>query len=60
MHWHGLKYWHISSDNNNFKWEEISHKYVFFLNTHWTQLLTPLEIIMSKIYVKYIPIHIHN
>ncbi len=32
-------------------------KYIFFSNT---QLLAPLEIVMSKIYLKYIPIHIHN
>ncbi len=31
-----------------------------FANTHWTQLLVSLEILMSKIYLKYIPIHIHN
>ncbi len=35
-------------------------KNIFFSNTHWTQLLAPLEILMSKIYLKYIPIHIHN
>ncbi len=33
---------------------------MFFSNTRWTQLLAPLEILMSKIYLKYIPIHIHN
>ncbi len=33
---------------------------MFFLNTCWTQLLAPLEILMSYIYLKYIPIHIHN
>ncbi len=33
---------------------------VFFSNTCWTQLLAPLEIRMSKIYLKYIPVHIHN
>ncbi len=33
---------------------------MFFSNTHWTQLLAPLEIIMSKISLKYIPTHIHN
>ncbi len=33
---------------------------MFFSNTHWTQLLAPLEILMSKISLKYIPIHIHN
>ncbi len=40
---------------------EISlwHK-CFFSNTCWTQLLAPLETLMSKIYLKYIPIHIHN
>ncbi len=32
----------------------------FFSNTRWTQLLAPLEIIMSKISLKYSPIHIHN
>ncbi len=26
----------------------------------WTQLLAPLEILMSKISLKYIPIHIHS
>ncbi len=35
-------------------------KLMFFSNTRWTQLLAPLEIIMSKISLKYIPIHIHN
>ncbi len=29
-------------------------------NTRWTQLLVPLEILMSKIFLKYIPIPIHN
>ncbi len=33
---------------------------MLFSNTHWTQLLAPLEILMSKISLKYIPIHIHN
>ncbi len=33
---------------------------MFFSNTHWPQLLVPLEILMSKISLKYIPIHIHN
>ncbi len=27
---------------------------MFFLNTRWTQLLAPLEILMSKISLKYI------
>ncbi len=47
--------------NKNLKWGEISlwNKH-FFSNTCWTQLLVPLEILMSKIYLKYIPIHIHN
>ncbi len=31
-----------------------------FSNTHWTKLFTPLEIIMSEISLKYIPIHIYN
>ncbi len=38
----------------------INMKYMFFSNTRWTQLLAPLEIVMSKISLKYIPIHIHN
>ncbi len=33
---------------------------MFFWNTRWTQLLVPLEIFMSKISLKYIPIHIYN
>ncbi len=33
---------------------------MFFSNTRWTQLLVPLEILMGKISLKYIPIHIHN
>ncbi len=33
---------------------------MFFSNTRWTQLLAPLEILMSKLSLKYIPIHIHN
>ncbi len=32
-------------------------KYMFFSNT---RLLAPLEMLMSKISLKYIPIHIHN
>ncbi len=31
-----------------------------FSNTCWTQLLAPLEILMSKISLKYITIHIKN
>ncbi len=38
----------------------IFYKINFFSNTRWTQLLVPLEILMSKISLKYIPIHIHN
>ncbi len=39
----------------------IFKKYMFFFSyTCWTQLLVPLDILMSKIYLKYIPIHIHN
>ncbi len=33
---------------------------MFFSNTRWTQLLAPLEILMSEISLKYIPNHIHN
>ncbi len=33
---------------------------MFFSNTRWTQLLVPQEILMNKIYLKYIPIHIYN
>ncbi len=33
---------------------------MFISNTRWTQLLAPLEILMSKISLKYIYIHIHN
>ncbi len=33
---------------------------MFVSNTRWTQLLAPLEILMSKIFLKYIPIHIPN
>ncbi len=31
---------------------------MFFSNECWPQLLAPLEIVMSKIFLKYIPIHI--
>ncbi len=37
----------------------IKYKF-FFSNTHWTQLLAPLEILMSKISLKYIPNNMHN
>ncbi len=40
--------------------ENLIMKSMFFSNTHWTQLLVPLEILMSKISLKYIPIHIYN
>ncbi len=33
---------------------------MFFSNTRWTQLLVPLEILMSKISEKYISIHIYS
>ncbi len=33
---------------------------MFFSNTCWTELLVSLEIIMSKISLKYIPIYIHK
>ena len=42
----------LSLDNKNWK--------RFFSNALWTQLLAPLEILMSKISLKYIPIQIHN
>ncbi len=32
-------------------------KYMFFSNECWPQLLAPLEMLMSKISLKYIPIH---
>ncbi len=35
-------------------------KFFFFLNTYWTQILAPLELLMSKISLKYIPVHIYN
>ncbi len=37
----------------------IKYKF-FFSNTRWTQLLAPLEILMSKISLKYIPNNMHN
>ncbi len=37
----------------------IIMKYMFFSNTRWTQLLAPLEILLSKILSK-IPIYNHN
>ncbi len=33
---------------------------MFFSNTYWTQLLAPLEMIMSEISLKYITIYINN
>ncbi len=33
---------------------------MFFSNTYWTQLLVPLEFIMSEISMKYITIYINN
>ncbi len=55
----------LSLENTNLKWGGGGYHYeinvfFFFSNTCWTQLLVPLEILMSKIYLKYIPIHIHN
>ncbi len=38
--------------------EHLIMKYIS--NTRWTQVLAPLEILMSKISLKYIPIHIHH
>ncbi len=51
----------LSLDNKNLKCGEISlrNKH-FFSNTRWTQLSAPIEILMSKISLMYIPIHIHN
>ncbi len=52
----------LSLDNTTFKWGGgggIIMKYIFFSNTRWTQLLTPLEI-LCKIFQKFIPNHIHN
>ncbi len=40
--------------------ENLIMKKMFFSNTRWTQLLVPLEILMSKISLKYIPIHIYK
>ncbi len=56
------KKYNLSLDNKNLKWGGGNHYEisVFFSNTRWTQLLAPLEIIMSKISLNYIPIHIHN
>ncbi len=43
----------------NWKWEKISWNKCFS-QIRWTKLLVPLEILMSKISLKYIPIHIYN
>ncbi len=40
--------------------ENLIMKSMFFSNTHWTQLLVPLEILMSKAFLKYIPSHIKH
>ncbi len=47
----------LSLENKNLKWGEISlwNKCFFFYQIHVGQLLVPLEILMSKIYLKYIP-----
>ncbi len=37
-----------------------NHYEMFFSNTHCTQLLVPLEIFMSNIALKYIPINVHD
>ncbi len=50
-------HWIVRIENGGKYHYEIN---IFFSNTHWTQLLAPLEILMSKISLKYIPIHIHN
>ncbi len=50
----------LSLDNKNLKWGGgVSIWINVFSNTRWTQLLTPLEILMSKISEVY-SIHIHN
>ncbi len=51
----------LSFENKNLKWGKYRYEInVFLSHTCWTRLLAPLEILMSKIYLKYIPIHIHN
>ncbi len=40
--------------------ENLIMKYYFFLKYRWIRLLAPLEIFISKISLKYIPIHIYN
>ncbi len=66
MHTHTHTHTHthksnLSLDNKNLKWGEYHYeRNVFFSNTHCTQLLAPLEMIMSKISLKYIHNHIHN
>ncbi len=50
-------------ENKNKKWGGGGYYYeinVFSSNTCWTKLLVPLGILMSKIYLKCIPIHVHN
>ncbi len=46
----------LSLNNTNLKWGE----YRGFSKIHIGQVLAPLEILMSKISLKYFPIHIHN
>ncbi len=48
----------LSLENTNLKWGGGGYHYE--INVFWTQLLVPLEILMSKLYLKYIPIHIQN
>ncbi len=40
--------------------ENLIRKQMFFSNTRWTQLLAPLEILMSKNISEVYSIHIHN
>ncbi len=46
----------LSLDKNNLKWGEILWNKIF----HFSNTRKPLEILVSKISLKYIPIHIHN
>ncbi len=50
----------LSLDNKIFKWGEISLWNKCFSLINIGQFLAPLEILMSKISLKYVPIHIHN
>ncbi len=47
-------------DNTILNGGKYHYEIMFFSNTCWTQLLASIEILMSKISLKYILIHIHN